>query len=66
MDLVGIVARHHNSDGTHWCQLSDETWKLAHEERNERARRMWEKRTWIGTDESMEINGNPHFSGMNS
>lgn len=61
-----IVLRHHNGDGTHWCKLSEEAWALAHQERRARQKRLWEKRSWISTDESMQINGDPHFSGMNS
>ena len=52
-----IVHRHHNSDGTNWCQLSDEAWKLAHEERNNRANRLWENRSWLSTVDNMEYHG---------
>lgn len=61
-----IVARHHSSEGTHWCKLSDEAWFFAHNERKARAERLWVRRNWIGTEESKEINGNPHLSGLNS
>ena len=37
--------------GTHWCKLSDEAWKLAHVERKARGIRMWDKRTWLTTEE---------------
>lgn len=60
-----IVIRNHNSDGTHWCRLSKEAFEVAHELRKERAERMWLNRTWLGTKESMEMNGSPHLSGMN-
>ncbi len=61
-----IVMRNHNSDGTNWCKLSDEAWKLAHKERKARAKRMWEKRTWLSTKDSMEMHGSPHTSGLNA
>lgn len=60
-----IVARDHNKDGTTWVKLSEEAWKLAHEERRERNKRMWERRRYLTTEKSREINGDPHFSGMN-
>lgn len=60
-----IVARNHNSDGSHWVKLSDEAWKLAHKERKARAKRMWDNKTWLSTKDSMEMHGHPHCSGMN-
>ncbi|KKM17129.1 hypothetical protein LCGC14_1678950 [marine sediment metagenome] len=60
-----IVMRNHNSDGTNWCKLSQEAWKLAHEERKARAKRMWENKTWLSTKESRKMHGNPHLSGLN-
>ena len=60
-----IVRRNHNSDGTHWCRLSKEAFKIAHEIRIERAERMWQNKTWLGTKESREMHGDPHLSGMN-
>lgn len=60
-----IVLRHHNSDGTHYCKLSDKALKLAHKERRARILRMLENRNWISTEESIEINGDPRFSGLN-
>lgn len=60
-----IVLRNHNRDGTHWCKLSDEAFKLAYELRREKADRMWENRTWISTEDSRELNGDPRLSGMN-
>lgn len=60
-----IVMRNHNRDGTHWCKLPEEAWKLAHAERKARHERMWLKRNWITTEESREVNGHPHLSGMN-
>ncbi len=60
-----IVARNINSDGSSWCKLSEEAFKLAHKERKARAKRMWENRTWISTKDSMEVHGNPHTSGLN-
>lgn len=38
-------------DCTHWCQLSGEAWELAHAERKARAARLYEKRSWISTEE---------------
>ena len=35
----------------HWCSLSKDAWKLAHEERLARAIRIVEKRTWRKTKE---------------
>ena len=61
-----IVIRNHNLDGTHWVKLSDEAWKLAHEERRNRNRRMWDNKTFLGTKESSEMYGSPHTSGMNA
>ena len=66
IDFGRIVVRHHNSAGTHWCQLSEEAWKVAHAERIARNSRLWLKRSWITTGESREINGDPHLSGMNA
>jgi len=39
--------------GSHWCALSDEAWILAHAERKARAVRMWDKRQWKTTEESV-------------
>ena len=39
------------SSSTHWCELSEEAWFLAHAERRERYKRMNEKRTWFTTAE---------------
>jgi hypothetical protein len=36
---------------THWCELSDEAWQLAHAERRNRYQRMNERRTWRRTEE---------------
>ena len=59
------MLRNHNSDGTHWCRLSDEAWALAHAERRARHERMRLKRNWISTEENIEVNGSPHLSGLN-
>lgn len=61
-----IVIRNCNSDGTHWVKLSVNAFSIAHELRLQRANRMWENRTWLSTKDNIEINGNPHLSGMNS
>jgi len=61
-----IVYRNITNAGTQFVKFSEEAWKLAHEERRARFNRMWLKRDWISTKESMEINGDPHLSGMNS
>lgn len=34
-----IVSADHNPQGQHWCELSDEAWELAHEERRARFER---------------------------
>lgn len=39
-------------DGTHWCQLSDEAWRVVAAERKARAERLWTKRTWQTTEEN--------------
>jgi hypothetical protein len=36
---------------THWVNLSDEAFKLAHEERIARSKRLWNSRTWHRTGE---------------
>ena len=61
-----IVIRNHNSDGSHWCRLSKEAFKMAHKLRLERANRMWKNKTWLSTEESREMHGDPHSSGMNN
>ena len=40
-----------SSSGAHWCRLTDEAWRLAHEERRARAARMYAQRTWKTTEE---------------
>ncbi len=52
-----IVARHVNSQGSSWCQLSDTAWSLAHQERKNRAERMWLKRKWLSTEENTNEHG---------
>ena len=41
-----ISSKDINQTQTHWVELSDEAWKLAHEERRNRARRTAENRYW--------------------
>lgn len=36
---------------THWVELSEEAWKMAHQERRARAARVMAKRTWRKTSE---------------
>lgn len=60
-----IVARNCNSDGTHWCLLSNEAWKLAHQERINRWERIWLRKDFLTTEDNIELYGNPHFSGKN-
>jgi len=38
-------------DGTHWCHLSEEAWRVAAAERKARAGRLWIKRIWKTTEE---------------
>src|SRR3972149_3347597 len=61
-----IAARHITTDGTHWCILSEEAWTLAHKERRARQERLWLKKDWLSTEDSAEVYGSPHISGMNS
>lgn len=61
-----IVIRNHNSDGTNWCKLSQEAFKIAHKLRKERADRMWQNKTWLSTEESREMHGDPHLNRMNA
>lgn len=51
---------------THAVFLSEEAWKLAHQERRNRQRRLHRNISWITTKENMEIHGHSHFSGMNN
>jgi hypothetical protein len=44
-----LPGRHGGS--THWCELSDDAWTLAHSERRERYTRINSKRKWLTTDE---------------
>jgi hypothetical protein len=45
------------SRGAHcWVRLSDEAWRMAHEERRARADRVWARRTWKTTAEAREDN----------
>ena len=37
---------------THWVTLSDEAWRLAHEERKARHARIYSRRTWVKTSET--------------
>jgi len=37
--------------GTHWCELSNEAWEIAHLERMARHIRMNNKRRWLRTEE---------------
>lgn len=60
-----IVFRNIKGSETHWCRLSDEAWKLAHQERRNRWERMWLKKDWLTTEDNIDVHGNPHFSGMN-
>lgn len=46
-----IASENVNEFGSHWCKLSDEAWKLAHEERKARGLRAWNARTWKTTEE---------------
>lgn len=52
-----IKFKHINSDGANSVNLSEEAWKLAHEERKERFKRLWLKRTWITTKENIDMHG---------
>lgn len=45
------IVKHSTHCRTHWVTMSDEAMNLAHEERCERAKRMWKRRTWHKTIE---------------
>lgn len=36
---------------TDWVKLSDAAFELAHQERKARSERLWEKRSWMSTEE---------------
>lgn len=38
--------------GSYWIELSNEAWKLAHEERRARSKRLLEQRTWLKSEEA--------------
>lgn len=43
----GRIAMHDVvEDKSHWCELSEEAWALAHQERKNRAKRMEKQRKW--------------------
>lgn len=50
-----ICAANLTPEGSHWCHLSDEAWRLAGEARKARADRTWSKRTWQTTDEKRGV-----------
>ncbi len=39
---------------SHWVKLSDDAWRLVHEERKARAKRVWGDRNWLTTDEKRQ------------
>lgn len=39
------------SGSTHWCKLSEDAWRLAHQERKDCAERSFHSRIWYSTDE---------------
>ena len=41
----GHIKFHSITVGTHWCELSEEAWNLAHTERRARCKRMMTKQT---------------------
>lgn len=42
-----IYSKDCNHQGCHWCKLSEQAFQLAHQERRERAHRMWVCKTWL-------------------
>ena len=46
IDFGRIYSKDCNHHGSNWCKLSEEAFQLAHEERQERAHRMWVAKTW--------------------
>ncbi|MCH8170854.1 MAG: hypothetical protein IIB07_06945 [Bacteroidetes bacterium] len=66
-ELTRIASENIYESGlTQWCHFSEDTWKLAHEERKTRAERMWKNKTWLSTKDSMEMHGSPHTSELNA
>ena len=57
-----IASEYITRESALWVNLSDEAWRLAHEERRARAKRIWGKRGWTTTDEKRASN-NPQLSG---
>lgn len=49
-----ISSKNCNSDGSHWCQLSEDAWKIVGEELKARAKRKWENRRFKTTQEKRE------------
>lgn len=41
----------HNRRPTQWCELSEQAWQAAHDERRARCQRLMEKRDWTKTAE---------------
>jgi hypothetical protein len=61
-----VVARNVRSYCFMWCKLPESTFKIAHKLRKERADRMWLNKNWLSTEESREMHGSPHLSGLNN
>jgi len=49
-----VKIQYHNRDGTHWCKLSPEAFRLAHAERIARCERIWLSKKWLPTEDSIE------------
>jgi hypothetical protein len=61
-----VVYRNITNGCTNWCKLSELAWMIAHQGRKARHERLWLKKDWMSTDDSMDTYGDPHFSGLNS
>ena len=51
---IAFESLERTGNSSYWCKLSDDAWKLAHEERRARAKRMYDKRKWETTIESRQ------------
>lgn len=49
--LTAASIRELSSGSSYWVMLSEEAWRLAHEERRDRNRRLYARRQWQTTEE---------------
>lgn len=50
-----VSAEYNITQGMYWCKLSEEAWKLASDERRNRAEGGWKSRWWKTTEEQREM-----------